>query len=151
MEQPKVLIVDDDPNARDGLRLALEPAGYGCLTASAGTEALRILESEDVDVLISDIKMPGMDGLALFQRTKLVSPATSVILVTAYGDVESAVQAMKEGAFDYITKPVNLAEIELSVVRALGAAQRALWTGMMELRGSTGEWRRLHRPGRPHD
>jgi len=118
-----LLIVDDDNASREGLCMALEPSGYSCLQASSGLQALGLLHLHDVDVLITDIRMPEMDGMELFKRVQSERPEVAVILVTAYGEVEAAVQAMKEGAVDYITKPVKLDHVELSVARALAASR----------------------------
>jgi len=123
VKQPTVLLVDDDRASREGLCMALEPSGYLCLQARTGRQALEVLQKHEVDVLITDIRMPEMDGMELFKRVQSDTPEVAVILITAYGEVEAAVQAMKEGAVDYITKPVKLDHVELSVARALAASR----------------------------
>ncbi len=118
--QPVVLIVDDEKNTRDGLSRALR-RDYEILTAENGTVALRVLQEHHVDVVISDVRMPGMDGLELIERV-LISPHAPVcILITAYGNVQTAVEAMKRGAYEILTKPLNLEHLELTVRRALHA------------------------------
>jgi DNA-binding NtrC family response regulator len=116
--RPRVLIVDDDKNTRDGLQRALR-LGYEVLTAESGERALSILGGDNVDILLSDVRMPGMDGLTLLQRARARQPALVPILLTAYGNVEIAVEAMKAGAYDFLMKPVNLDHLDMLLQRAL--------------------------------
>ncbi len=116
-----VLIVDDEKNTREGLELALATSDYRVLCASGGEEALGLLKKEDVDVMLTDLFMEGMDGMELMRRAKEMHPELLIIMLTAYGTVENAVQAMKAGAFDYLTKPVNLDKLEMLVQRALNS------------------------------
>lgn len=115
----RILVVDDEVNMLALFKRVLQKEGYGVVTASSGEQALRCLESEWFDVVISDLKMPGLDGLELLKRAKAISPSLPVILLTAYGTIDSAVSAMKEGAFDYLTKPVNNEELRLITRKAL--------------------------------
>ncbi len=115
---PRVLIVDDDKNTRDGLQRALQ-RGFEVLSTESGDKALALLDAEDVDILLSDVRMPGMDGLTLLQRARARQPELISILLTAYGNVEIAVEAMKAGAFDFLMKPVNLDHLDLLLHRAL--------------------------------
>jgi two-component system, NtrC family, response regulator AtoC len=117
-QQPAVLIVDDDKNTRDGLLRALQRS-YRVLTAEHGDQALGILNREKVDIVLSDVRMPGMDGIALLQRALARQPELIVILLTAYGNVETAVEAMKRGAYDFLMKPVNLDHLDLLLQRAM--------------------------------
>ncbi|MBM4147671.1 MAG: sigma-54-dependent Fis family transcriptional regulator [Lentisphaerae bacterium] len=117
-----VLIVDDDKSTRDGLRRALE-LDYEVITAESGEIALRTLDSRQVDILLSDVRMPGMDGLTLLQRALARQPGLVGILLTAYGSVETAVEAMKRGAYDFLTKPVNLDHLEILLKRAVRSSQ----------------------------
>ncbi len=117
-EQAVVLIVDDDKNTRDGLQRALQ-RNYKILTAEHGDQALATLGHQKVDIVLSDVRMPGMDGIALLQRALALNPELIVILLTAYGNVETAVEAMKHGAYDFLMKPVNLDHLDLLVQRAL--------------------------------
>jgi DNA-binding NtrC family response regulator len=116
--RPTILIVDDEKNTRDGLERALQRR-YRILTADNGSRALEVLDREPVDVLLSDIRMPGMDGLTLIQRALAREAQPVCILLTAYGSVETAVEAMKAGAYDFLTKPVNLDRLDLLLQRAL--------------------------------
>jgi len=117
-KRPIILIVDDDRNTREGLQRALQ-RHYAVRLAEDATRALDMLADSEVDVLLSDLRMPGMDGLGLLRRVQAQHPSTICILLTAYGSVESAVEAMKQGAYDFLTKPVNLDHIEMLIERAL--------------------------------
>jgi two-component system response regulator AtoC len=114
----KMLIVDDDKNTRDGLERALGRE-YDVHVAESGERALEILAEYEIDLLLSDVRMPGMDGLTLLQRALARNSQLICIMLTAYGNVETAVDAMKRGASDFLTKPVNLDHLELLLRRAL--------------------------------
>lgn len=116
--KPTVLIVDDEKNTREGLARALKRS-YDVHTAESGAAALEILSETPVDVMLSDLRMPGMDGMTLMQRALASSPELVCILLTAYGSMETAVEAMRHGATDFLTKPVNLKELELVLARVL--------------------------------
>lgn len=113
-----ILIVDDDRNTRDGLARALR-RNYRIHVAESAERALDVLDREEVHILLSDLRMPGMDGLTLLQRAMAKNPGIICILLTAYGSVETAVEAMKAGAYDFLTKPVNLDHLDLLLKRAL--------------------------------
>jgi len=113
-----ILIVDDEKNSREGLARALRRA-YEVRVAESGAAALKILSEESVDVMLSDLRMPVMDGMTLMQRALAGSPGLICILLTAYGNMETAVEAMRHGAADFLTKPVNLGELELVLKRVL--------------------------------
>lgn len=113
-----ILVVDDEKNTRDGLARALRHE-YEVITAADATEALNVLRDRTVDVVISDVRMPGMNGLDLIERVLIAPHAPACILITAYGNVETAVEAMKRGAYEILTKPLNLEHLELTVRRAL--------------------------------
>ena len=115
----RILVVDDDASLRRVLEYNLAKEGYAVLTADSGERALALLEAERVDLLITDIKMPGMDGMDLLRRVRQASPETQVIVITAFGTIEMAVEAMKAGAFEYVTKPFNRDELSLAVRKAL--------------------------------
>ncbi len=118
--KPSILVVDDEKNARDGLRTALEPR-YEVYVADSANQAVNVLESENIDLILTDLRMAGEDGLALIRRARTLPHRPVCILMTAYGSVETAVQAMKQGASDYLTKPLNLDEVDLIVARHLQA------------------------------
>ena len=118
-DKPVILVVDDDKNTRDGLQRALQ-LHYAVKTAESAEAALAALAAEPpVDVMLSDLRMPGTDGLGLLRRVNAQYPQTICILLTAYGSVETAVEAMKQGAYDFLTKPINLDHLDLLVARAL--------------------------------
>jgi len=114
-----ILVVDDEPSVRDSLEHWFRRDGYRAGSAADAEEALRLLERESWDVVLLDIKMPGMDGLEAQRRIHQVDPELAVIMITAYASVESAVEALKNGAFDYITKPVDPDELSHTVRRAV--------------------------------
>lgn len=114
-----ILIVDDEPLVRRSLSEFLTFEGYVVSTASNGKEALDLLKDYTADIIITDIRMPGMDGAQLLKHIKHNHSDIPVILITSYGSIESAVEAMREGAYDYITKPIVDAEIKLVIERLL--------------------------------
>jgi two-component system, NtrC family, response regulator AtoC len=117
--KPVLLVVDDDKNTRDGLQRALQ-RNYEVHTAESADAALEVLGTiPNVDVMLSDLRMPGADGLNLLRRVQARHPRTLCILLTAYGSVEAAVEAMKQGAYDFLTKPVNLDHLDLLIARAV--------------------------------
>ena len=123
MNKGPVLIVDDDASQRRLIEFWLEEEGYPTLSASDGKAGLRIFEDQSPCLVISDLRMPGIDGLQLLSRIKASNPDEPVILITAFGTVSNAVEAMKLGAADYILKPLNPEELKLSVQRALERQQ----------------------------
>ena len=116
-----ILIVDDEKNTREGLGKFLESLDYDVFLAESASEAIEIVKKENPDVVLSDIRMPDTDGITLLHQINEISPQIPVILLTAYGSVENAVQAMKAGAFHYLTKPVNLDELEFMIKKALSS------------------------------
>ncbi len=115
-----VLIVDDDPGQRSLLATYLQGQGFAVITASSGDEALAILESRPVRMMISDVRMPGLSGLETLRRARLKFPILPVLLVTAYADIRDAVSAMRDGAVNYLQKPIDLEELRESVFQAVG-------------------------------
>ncbi|KAB0671139.1 sigma-54-dependent Fis family transcriptional regulator [Oryzomonas sagensis] len=116
---PKILIIDDDTSLRRVLEYNLQEAGYQVVAAAGGEEGLRLFGEETPALVITDMKMPGMDGLQVLKAVKERSPETLVMIITAFGTVDIAVEAMKLGAYDYITKPFNRDELKLTVAKAL--------------------------------
>ena len=119
-KQPTILIVDDERNTREGLQRALQDR-YKVLLAEDSQKAVQTLESTAVDVMLTDLRMPGVDGMGLLRRAISLSNPPVSIMMTAYGSIENAVQAMQGGAYHYVTKPVNLDELELVIQRALNS------------------------------
>lgn len=119
MSEKTILLVDDDASLRRVLAHHLAEAGYRVLTAADGKAGLDTFTEEQVDLVITDIQMPEMSGLELLRRTSVMTPDAVVLVITAYGSIETAVEAMKLGAYDYITKPFNREELLLTVAKAL--------------------------------
>ncbi len=115
----KILVVDDEIGIRQSLKKILEKEGFDVVTASNGDEAFKLIRGSDIDLLISDIRMAGMDGLELLKVCKSISPYTEVIMITGYASVDTAVDSMKQGAYDYITKPFKKADILKAVGKAI--------------------------------
>jgi two-component system NtrC family response regulator len=114
-----VLIVDDEPNYLIVLSELLSEEGLEVFTAGNGEEALKMVRQTDLDLIVTDMRMPGMDGLELLKTVKTINPDLPVIMVTAFGEVEKAVAAMKAGAYNYLTKPFNNDELILNVFKAV--------------------------------
>ncbi|MEW6088602.1 MAG: sigma-54 dependent transcriptional regulator [bacterium] len=115
MLKDMILVVDDEKNTRDSLVKILTQEGYSVDSAKSTEDALKILKENQASLVITDLRLPGSDGLYLFRKIKKEYPDTEVILMTAYGTVESAVEAMKEGVYDYLTKPINIDELILVI------------------------------------
>ncbi len=115
----RILVVDDERSMQEFLEICFRREGYDVATTGDVDSALAILESDDFDVVISDLQMPGRTGLELLQAVRESSPETAVILITAFASTETAIAAMKEGAYDYVTKPFKVDEMRLVVQKAL--------------------------------
>jgi two-component system NtrC family response regulator len=119
MKRIKILVIDDDESLRRVLEYNLAQEGYAVLTASSGEEGLELLKKEGADLILTDVRMAGMDGLQVMELARKLDPAVQVIILTAFGTIEMAVEAMKAGAFHYISKPFNRDELKLTVKKAL--------------------------------
>jgi len=115
----RILIVDDDQSLREFLEILFAKEGYRISSAGTGQEALHVLDREEVSLVLSDVRMPGMDGVTLLKEIKGRHPDIPVILITAFASLDSAVAAMKEGAWDYLTKPFQIDEIREVVQQAI--------------------------------
>ncbi len=118
-----ILVVDDEPGVREMLRIALARDGHRVVTAASGEEALERLQGEGCDLLVTDLAMPGMDGVELLRRVQEAAPEVPSIVITAYGSKETAIEAMRHGAVNYLEKPFDVEEMRLHVRRALGHRQ----------------------------
>src|SRR5256714_6552657 len=118
--QPTILIVDDEKHTRDGLRRLLEDE-YDTYVAEDIRGAMDVLEREPIDVMITDLRLGGDDGMALIERALKLPHPPICIMMTAYGTVDTAVEAMKRGAYDFVTKPLNLDKVEILIARALAS------------------------------
>lgn len=115
----EILVIEDDTRMRELLREILRGEGYSVTDASSGEEGMDLLESKEYDLIITDLKMPDRDGISILKRAKELYPDTLVIVITAYGTVESAITAMKSGAYDYIQKPFEPEEFLFVVKKAI--------------------------------
>src|SRR5580658_3659730 len=114
-----ILLADDEPNIRRVFEALFTKDGHTVLTAENGKKALDIAGANQIDMLITDLIMPDMSGVEVLQRVKQLHPSCSAIIVTAYGSIKSAVEAMRYGAFNYIQKPFDLEEVKLLVRKGL--------------------------------
>ena len=130
---PRVLLVDDEVDFLDNLHQRLELRGMPALKASSGAEALATLENEDVDVVVLDVRMPGMDGIETLRRIKEDHPRIEVVMLTGHADLESSLEGMRFGFYDYLTKPV---QIETLVSKIHDAHERRDETGSTTARPS---------------
>src|SRR5881296_531238 len=115
---PTVLVVEDDIESRTAMRKILDGVGYKTMEADNGQEALDLLPTEEIDILVTDLRLPVMDGVELLKRAKAADQEIEVILITGHGTVEVAVEAIKEGAYDFITKPIKKAQLLHAVEKA---------------------------------
>ncbi len=121
LKQATILVVDDERSVTDLLHEDLGEEGYSCVTAGTGEDALKRLSEGNFDVVLLDLKLPGISGMDVLREAKSIHPEVAVIVVTAAGDAQTAVEAMKIGAVDYITKPFELERVNGSVEIALKA------------------------------
>lgn len=118
-EEKSILVVDDDTAIRESLERILKREKYEVITAEDGQAALELVRQQAVNLILTDLNMPKMDGLQLLKATKMLSPEIEVIVMTAYGEVDTAVEAMRDGAYHFIQKPLKKLEIRLTIARAL--------------------------------
>src|SRR5437588_4626130 len=114
----RVLIIDDEPFHADAVAESLQRVGSDCVIATSGAAGVRKIEEEDFDVILTNLRMEDMDGLALLRKAKQSTPGAEVVVITGHGDVKSAVEAIKQGAANYLTKPVDMLELRAIVERA---------------------------------
>ncbi|GAG95642.1 unnamed protein product [marine sediment metagenome] len=119
----RILLVDDESHVLELLSVALEDEGYRILTANNGRKALDQLKKEEPQVVVLDIRMPDLDGVEVLRQIKEINKATSVIMMTAYGAMDTVVKAMQLGAYDYLTKPLDLKKVKVLIRRALEAQE----------------------------
>ncbi len=128
----KVLIIDDEPNLAEVIAEGLERVGYQCLLATSGAAGAQLMLDEEPDVVVTDLRMSGMDGLAILRKARQELPDAEVVVITGHGDVQTAVEAMKAGAANFLEKPVDLADLRATVDRA--AERRRLARANRELK-----------------
>ena len=125
MEMASLLIADDEKNIRSGLELAFEDEGYTVVTAADGKEAWEKLQKNAIDLVITDLRMPEMDGYELLKRISAAYPTLPVIVLTGHGTIETAVETMRDGAVDFFTKPVDIDKLSLVVKKTISASSLA--------------------------
>ena len=114
-----ILVVEDEQAIRDALKMVLEEEGYQTQTAANGKEAMDLINKNDFDIVITDLKMPEMDGMSLTRQIQQICPQTSVIIITAHGSLESAIEALRIGAYDYILKPFDFDDVLYKIKRLI--------------------------------
>src|SRR5947209_2732546 len=118
-EEPlRVLVIDDERFHAEAVAESLERVGYSCVVATSGSAGARKIEHEDFDVILTDLRMEDMDGLAVVRKARQELPDSEIIVITGHGDIKTAVEAIKEGAANYLAKPVDLAELRAIVDKA---------------------------------
>jgi len=129
----RVLIIDDDPLIRAGCRKVLERRGFACAAAQDGEHALECVRRASFDAALLDLKMPGLSGMETLKKLREESPNTAVIVITGYASIDSAVEAVKAGAFDYLPKPFTPDDLAARVRRAVRAVREALEESLIRL------------------
>src|SRR6185295_19833242 len=124
-EKKQVLIVDDEPNLRKILSAQLARDGYDVITAEDGEQGLALLKEHHIDLVVTDLKMQKVDGMTLLREALRESPDLPIVMITAHGTVDTAVEALKLGAFDYLTKPFDKGEVRQIVGKALKTRELA--------------------------
>jgi len=134
MSNEKILVIDDDPDIRNACMESLRfGGGYEVETAGAGEEALKIMEVKFFNIVLTDLKMVGMNGIEVLKQVRKIHPSTEIIVFTAYGTIESAVEAMKMGAYDYITKPLDLDMLNMKIIKCLEKQRLTSKAGMLDV------------------
>ena len=129
---PHILVIDDDHAIRDACSDVLEPDGYRITLSKDGQSGLQLIQEHGFDLILLDLKMPGIDGMDVLQKVKADDPDTVVVVITAYGTIEAAVQAMKLGAFDFLTKPFTPDELRMAVNRGLSIRRLTLQNRLLK-------------------
>src|SRR5947209_12379914 len=114
----RVLVIDDNRSFAEAMAETLERVGYECVVATSGKEGARLIEQEDFDLILTDLRLPDLDGLAILRKAREDLPDAEVVMITGYGDVKTAVEAIKQGAAHYLTKPPDKDELRAIVEKA---------------------------------
>ena len=120
----RILVADDEDSLRWVLEKGLRRVGYDVTAVADGEAAVRAFEQEPFDLVLLDVKMPGIDGLTALERLRAVRPDAYVVIMTAHGTMDTAIKAMQRGAYDYLTKPFDLDELDERLRRLISAARR---------------------------
>ncbi|HSX79581.1 MAG TPA: response regulator, partial [Candidatus Saccharimonadia bacterium] len=135
---PLILIVEDEKILADSMALYLERHAYATAVVYTGEDSLPLAEENSPDVMVVDIRLPGIDGLEVLRRIREASPSTEVVMITAYASIATAVEAMKRGAFDYLSKPLDLDELCVVVDKALTHARMRRELSYLKARSEAG-------------
>jgi two-component system, NtrC family, response regulator PilR len=130
MDKKKILVVDDEEDVRETLSTVLENLDYDPYVAANGEEALETIRQKPIDIILSDLYMPGMNGIELLKRVKSEKKSIVFLMITAHPTIETAVDAIKKGAYDYLTKPFHIEEVRIKLGRAMekqGLASSLRW------------------------
>ena len=114
----KILLIDDEPDIVRVLSMSLKADGYDVIPAHSGTEGIEVFERERPDIVLTDIKMPGMDGIQVLKKIKSIEPQSEVIIITGHGDIDNTIEALQYGASDFINKPVRDEALAIALKRA---------------------------------
>jgi len=134
MKKRKILVVDDEEDVRETLESVLSKLEFDPVVAAGGREALEIIKNKKIDVVLSDLYMPEMDGIELLKRVKAENSKIEFLMITAHPTIETAVDAIKKGAYDYLTKPFHIDEVKMKLNRALeksGLSSSLTWANGM--------------------
>ena len=134
----RILVVDDEPAVRDSLSEWLREDGYEVGVAESGPQAIDLVKRENSNIMLLDLKMPGMDGIETLKQVKEISPDTEIIMVTAYATVDTAVEAMRQGAYDYLVKPVDPEELDLQIKKIVSHQNVVLENLLLKQKLETG-------------
>lgn len=135
------LVVDDEKNVTELLKLQLEEVGFDVDTANDGAEAINKIQARHYDLILLDLRMPRINGIEVLKFAKENQPDSQVLILTGYGDIKTAVDAIKMGAFDFISKPYNFDELMVSINNALAMHRLIVDNKMMKLESATGSTR----------
>ena len=126
-EQFKVLIIDDEKPHAEAVAESLQRVGYECTIVTSGKAGAARIDEDDFDIILTDLRMPDMDGLAILRKAKQANPSTEVVVITGHGDVKTAVEAIKQGAANYLTKPLDMGELRAVVDKAADTTQFSIY------------------------
>ena len=127
-----ILVIDDEENIRNGLAANFELEDYNVKTASSGKEGLALISKGDIDLVITDLRMDGISGEEVVRHVSTKTPGIPVIVLTGHGSIDAAVNAMRDGAYDFLTKPLNLDQLNMIVKRALEGRELSLQHTMLK-------------------
>jgi len=144
-----ILVVDDEKDSRSGIAHFLKKSSYDVVTAEDGREAWESFKANQHDLVLTDMRMPGISGIDLLKRVKTIAPRTKVIIITAYGEVESYLEAMNQGAYEYLNKPIKIKELIKLINKAASKKKTVGWN--IKSPNATGKFPGRYRRGNAKD